>query len=225
ALDVVGGAGDLHDHRCRANVENRRTARRGRCNDGGPRRRRRAHLHERRLALHRPLASHVGHLQHLDEAVELLDHLLHVLRVDDEGHPAHAAHFALANGEAVDVVAAPPEEAHGAVEHARSVLHQGDERVLHHALTCSPTSISPMLFPCGTIGKTFASRSTRKSITTDPSCSQALRTAGSTSSTRSTVMPRSPCASASRAKSGLMSGVSLYTRFSKSCCHCLTIPR
>ena len=63
-----------------------------------------------------------------------------------------------------------------------------------------------MLCPCGTIGNTFASRSTRKSITTTPGVSHASPIARSASSAVSTVTPFTPYASANFAKSGPLSG-------------------
>src|SRR3954463_2259569 len=77
------------------------------------------------------------------------------------------------------------------------------------ALVVGSISMSPMLCPCGTMGKTFASRSTLKSITTTPGVSHASSIARSASSAVSTVTPFTPYASANFAKSGPESGVPL----------------
>jgi hypothetical protein len=86
---------------------------------------------ERRLALDGRQVGDVAHRQHLDQAVELPHHLQHVARVDDEGHAADAGRLAAPHGQALDVVAAPAEQAHGAVQDAGAVLHRQGDGVRH----------------------------------------------------------------------------------------------
>src|SRR5207237_9320107 len=101
-------------------------------------------------------------------AVELFDCLLHVRRLDEDSHASHAGRLALARRDAVDAERATAQQSEHAVECGRSIFHQRDESV-PHACASARVIISPMLLPGGTSGNTFASRSTRKSSTADPS--------------------------------------------------------
>src|SRR6266498_2122757 len=156
-------------------------------------------LHQHHLALDRRVVGHIADLQDLDQSVHLLGDLLDILGLDHQRHAAHAGRLAMADRQALDIEAAPPEQAHRAVQHAGTILHQRDDRMLlHHrnkeqrtenkrwaidtcslffvlcSYTCDASVIvSPMLFPCGTMGHTFTSRSTRKSINTGPSVAYA----------------------------------------------------
>src|SRR5258708_27885021 len=123
----------------------------------------------------------------VDEPRELLDDLMDVGGFDDQQHPTRPRIAGGADDEARDVVIAAPNEADGSIERARPIVEVHHERVslrvrgsgrhgrsayagttLGVACVCASTSISPILRPCGTIGKTLASRSTRKSSTTTP---------------------------------------------------------
>src|SRR5712672_126399 len=149
--------------------------------------------------------------------------MLDRLRIDEHRRALHTWFLAVADSDTVETKSSSAKQAEYAVQRAGSILDERDQCVPHAG--ASRVIISPMLSPGGTSGNTFASRSTLKSSTTEPSWSQAARIASSASSMRSTVKPRSPYASASAAKLGPERAVPLYRRPSKSCCHCLTIPR
>ena len=77
------------------------------------------------------------------------------------GHAIHARLLRAVEHQLIDHDAAAPEHADRAIEYGRTISNHCDKCVCHAVI------ISPMLFPCGTIGNTFASCSTRKSITTE----------------------------------------------------------
>ena len=154
-------------------------------------------LHQHHLALDRRVVRDVADFQNFNQAVKLLGDLLNLFGLDHQRQAADARRFAVAHGQALDIEATPAEQADRAIQHARPILHQRDDRVfvdvqglllialqivdwrlqpicnLKSAIciyTCDASVIvSPMLLPCGTIGHTFTSRSTRKSISTGPS--------------------------------------------------------
>ena len=72
-------------------------------------------------------------LDDFDDLVHLLQDLVYVGRrtIERKCHTGEAGHFAVPDGQAVNVEAAPPEEAGYAVEDAGLVLHQGHDGVAH----------------------------------------------------------------------------------------------
>src|SRR4051812_1679702 len=126
----------------------------------------------------------LGHTDHVHETGELLQYLVHVHRLDDEDHAAGAGALARPDDEAGHVVVAPADQSHGAIERAGPVVQldyygmlarrgtDADDRCgqrsdLGHrfaapatagswcsAFVVGSTSMSPMLCPCGTMGKT-----------------------------------------------------------------------
>ena len=97
------------------------------------------HLEEDELALDGLLVGEVGDLVDRDELVELLGDLLeaHLVGLDDDGHAGEALVLRGGDGERLDVEAAAADEARDAGEHARLVLNENGEQVVHHSSTPS----------------------------------------------------------------------------------------
>src|SRR5512136_1682255 len=192
-VDLRGPARDLEDHALRTHVHDLGTEdvrylhHLGPTGPGLGR-----HLDERELPVHRFHLGDVRDLDHVDQFVQLLDDLLHlgVVADDDDGDPAHVRLLAGTDGEALDVEPPAGEEARDPGEDPRPVQHEDREGVgLHRG--CPPI-ISLMAAPAGTMGKTFSSRSIRKSMTKGPSVAIAVFKASLTSSTDSTRIPSTP---------------------------------
>ena len=93
------------------------------------------HLHQGELPRDHVLGVEVADLDDVDELVELLGHLLdrEAARVDRDRHARAVRVLGRADGEGVDVEAAPGEQAGHAGQDAGLVLHQDREGVLHGA--------------------------------------------------------------------------------------------
>ena len=103
-----------------------------------------------------PPGRDLAHGEDVDEPSKLLDDLIDVVRVQGHGHAIHARLLRAVEHKLIDHDAAAPEHADRAIQYSRTISNHCDKCVIHAVI------ISPMLFPCGTIGNTFASCSTRK---------------------------------------------------------------
>src|SRR5690606_15827202 len=124
---------------------------------------------------HHRFGAEVDDLDDVDELVQLLLDLLQRPRIAG-GHDDHAGQpgfLARSDGDAVDVEAAPAEQAGHPLQDAGLVVHEHRQRVFlfHHA--SSPKIMSLIVFPWVTIGYTFSSLDTTKSMSTGPGCSSA----------------------------------------------------
>ena len=112
--------------------------------------------HQHQLGGHRVVRLEVADLDDVDELVELLRHLVDrvLVAVDHDGDAREARVLAQADGQALDVEAAPGEEPGDPREHAGLVLDEDGERVLHDffPLAPGPPIISVISWPAGTIG-------------------------------------------------------------------------
>src|ERR671914_235736 len=188
-----------------------------------------AHLHQQELALHRCRRLELDDLDDVDQLVELLGDLLEreVVDGDDDRHPRDLGVLGGPDRERLDVEPAAREQAGHPGEHARLVLDQHRQGVpLDHdslvicvlaaasSATISSESNSGRMsraamiwslpVPAATIGHTWASAPTTKSMTTVRSLiSMAWWITLSTSSLDSARSPTHPMASASSLKSGI----------------------
>ena len=90
----------------------------------------RLHLHHRQLAAHDVLVRDVPDVHDVDQLVELTDDLLGVrVSVDDEGHAGEPGLLGVPDREAFDVEPALPPLGGDAIEHARPVFDQRDDRM------------------------------------------------------------------------------------------------
>ena len=113
--------------------------------DGG-----RRHLEQRELPLDRLVRLELAHAEDVDELVHLLLDLLErmLLAVDPQRDARDVLPLGGADGEAVDVEAAPGEHARDAHERTRLVLDQHRQRVSHAAsLACGSVAREPRLPP------------------------------------------------------------------------------
>src|SRR5581483_9098524 len=131
----------------------------------------------------------------VDLLLDLVDGML--LAVDPQRQLRHAVALGRADGQALDVVAAPVEHHRHPDEGARLVLEQDGERVDHSVGTAwvRPSSYSSRSIgdaPAGIIGNTCSSESTWASITVVRPDASASSSAASSAGSVSTVKPAAP---------------------------------
>src|SRR5215211_4801879 len=208
-LDLGGAAGGLDGEGVGADVDDLGPEHLGQLDDLVADGRVGLDLDQDQLALHRLVVLQLNDLEHVDQLVELLGDLLQgpLGAVDHDGHAAAARVLGGADGQAVDVEAAPAEQPRDAGQDPGLVLDQDRDGVGAHqartsrrvAAACSsglnsgPRMISSLGRPAATIGKTPSWVSTRKSTTTDwSSVASAFSRVASTSSARSQRRPSAP---------------------------------
>src|SRR4051812_26946563 len=171
-------------------------------------------LHQQQLPLDGGTAVQLDDLDDLDQLVQLLGDLLQRrrLRVGDDRHPGQVRVLRRPDGEGLDVEPAPAEQRRDPGQHTGLVLDQDGQGVAGHQTCPSPKTgrtsraarISSLLAPAATIGHTWASEPTMKSMTTGASViAMAFSITASTSSLVSQRSPTQPSASASVTKSGM----------------------
>jgi hypothetical protein len=84
------------------------------------------------LALDDRVEGDITDLQHLDQPVELLGHLLDVFGFHDQSQPADAGSLTVADGQALDVVAAPANQSSHTRQDTGPILNERDDRMLVH---------------------------------------------------------------------------------------------
>src|ERR1700712_645233 len=231
---LVSGAGGLDGHGVGGDVDDLGPEHLGHLEDLGAHRRVGADLEHHELALDRRRRLQLDDLDDVHQLVELLGDLLEGELVDAhaDGHPRDAGLLGRPDGERLDVVAAPREQARDAGQHAGLVLDEDREDVGAHRLVSRgrwsslsmsvTTSSAPpasgssnsgrmsraamiwsLPVPAATMGQTCASAPTVKSMTTGRSVTaMACLMTRSTLSLDSHRRPSQPSAWASRTKSG-----------------------
>src|SRR3954469_1192167 len=228
-LQLVGGAGGLESHRVGVDVDDAGAEQLRRLQHLRAVRQRGADLDEQQLALHRGALLELDDLDHLDELVQLLGDLLERrgLRVGDDRHAREVRVLRRAHGEGLDVEPAAAEQGRDAGQDTGLVLHEDRERMASHGVGPPQTWSSPktgrtsradrmslLLAPAATMGQTWASWPTTKSMTTGASLiAMAFSITASTSSLLSQRSPTQPIASASRTKSGMPTGLGVPSAF------------
>src|SRR5215211_2501381 len=208
-LDLGRAAGGLDGEGLGADVDDLGPEHLGQLDDLVADRRVGLDLDQDQLALDGPVRLQLDDLEHVDQLIELLGDLLEgpLGAVDHDRHAAAARVLGGADGQAVDVEAAPAEQPRDAGQDPGLVLDQDRDGVGAHqartsrrvAAACSsglnsgPRMISSLGRPAATIGKTPSWVSTRKSTTTDwSSVASAFSRVASTSSARSQRRPSAP---------------------------------
>src|SRR5436853_2641058 len=203
-VDVLRRAGELEDDRVGAEVDDAGAEDLAERHQLGALRRRRRDLHEDELALDRLAGHELRDAEHVHELVHLLLDLLEraCLAVDANGDPRDIVPLGRPDCEALDVEPPAREQAGDAHEHARLVLHEDGQRVLHaptSVIVSSNSTRSSAAAPAGIIGKQCSRGSTRASTTAVRPQASASASAPSRSSSLSTVKPSAPYARASPA--------------------------
>src|SRR3954451_21889843 len=218
-LQLVRGAGGLEGHRVGVDVDDARAEQLGGLQHLRALGQRRADLHEQQFALDGGALLQLDDLDHLDQLVQLLGDLLERrgLGVGDDRHAGQVGVLGGPDGEGLDVEPAAAEQRRDAGQDTGLVLDQDGQGVARHrkwspqtwsapktGRTSRAAMMSSLLDPAATIGQTWASWPTTKSMTTGASSiAMAFSITASTSSLVSHRRPTQPMASASSAKSGM----------------------
>ena len=142
-LELLGCADDLEDQRFWAEVDHAGLEDVAERHQLGTALRRCYDLDEQKLALDGLARGELRESQHVDEFVHLLLDLLERLSIaiDTERDPRNVGALGRADGEALDVEAAPHEQTRDAHQNARLVLNVNRKRVAHGL--CSPSTRTP----------------------------------------------------------------------------------
>src|SRR5947209_15923761 len=141
-VHVLRRAGELEDNRVGAEIDDARAEDLAERHQLRPLRRRRRDLHEHELALDRLAGHELRDAQDIHELVHLLLDLLERARgaVDADGDARDVVPLGRADREAVDIESAAREHARDAHEHARLVLDEDGQRVLHTSTSASTSA-------------------------------------------------------------------------------------